>query len=324
MPDDSETCPQCGEHGASPRPKAPLPEGGDSRPAANPISYAGFWVRLSATFYDQLVLIIPSMIVGGIVGYFYILTTHQASGVETLGNIIGAIIGWLYAAFMESSAKQATLGKMLLKIKVTDLSGNPVSFGKASGRYFGKIVSLLTLCIGFFMAGWTEKKQGLHDKMAGCLVVNRQDTQGRTVWVVIALLATLLIPVLGITAAISIPAYLNITVRSQVSETLSDLQAHKPVLTAWYTSHGYWPDQGTDIPSIDPGKYAATIVLSQSGPSATTPDLMVTATFKSEGVAQGIAGKGVRLSTTDGGKTWTCGPGVFNGVNTEYLPTECR
>ncbi len=74
---------------------------------------------------------------------------------------------------MESSPTQATLGKMALGIKVTDLAGKRVGFGKATGRYFGKIISALILLIGFIMVAFTEKKQGLHDKMAGCLVVNK-------------------------------------------------------------------------------------------------------------------------------------------------------
>jgi hypothetical protein len=73
---------------------------------------------------------------------------------------------------MESSTKQGTLGKMALGIKVTDLNGNRIDFSKASGRYFGKIISSIILCIGYIMVAFTQKKQGLHDIMAGCLVVN--------------------------------------------------------------------------------------------------------------------------------------------------------
>jgi uncharacterized RDD family membrane protein YckC len=72
---------------------------------------------------------------------------------------------------MESSSKQATLGKMALGIIVTDLEGQRISFGKATGRHFSKIVSGIILYIGFIMVAFTEKKQGLHDMMAGCLVV---------------------------------------------------------------------------------------------------------------------------------------------------------
>ena len=80
---------------------------------------------------------------------------------------------WLYFAFLESSPTQATLGKMIVGIVVTDLNGNRVSFSTASGRYWSKIASGATLLFGFLMTGFTRKKQALHDIMAGCLVLKK-------------------------------------------------------------------------------------------------------------------------------------------------------
>jgi uncharacterized RDD family membrane protein YckC len=71
---------------------------------------------------------------------------------------------------MESSSYQATLGKMVCGMKVTDLSGNRISFERATGRHFAKYLSGLILCIGYIMVGFTERKQGLHDLLAGTLV----------------------------------------------------------------------------------------------------------------------------------------------------------
>ena len=81
------------------------------------------------------------------------------------------ILGWLYFALMESSDKQGTLGKMAFNIKVTDLNGNKISFGRATGRTFGKFLSMIILGVGYLMAGWTKRKQALHDMMADCLVI---------------------------------------------------------------------------------------------------------------------------------------------------------
>ncbi|MBU6289830.1 MAG: RDD family protein [Chloroflexi bacterium] len=64
--------------------------------------------------------------------------------------------------------------------KVVDDRGNPISFGRATGRYFGKIVSALILLIGLFMAAFTARKQALHDMMAGTLVVKRPTGYVRT------------------------------------------------------------------------------------------------------------------------------------------------
>lgn len=81
--------------------------------------------------------------------------------------------GWIYYALMESSGWQATLGKKVLGLKVTDLAGNRISFARASGRFFGKILSGMLLLVGFMMAGFTERKQALHDILAGCLVLRQ-------------------------------------------------------------------------------------------------------------------------------------------------------
>ncbi|OWY18211.1 hypothetical protein B6N25_16495 [Sphingobacteriales bacterium TSM_CSS] len=81
------------------------------------------------------------------------------------------VIWWLYFALMESSDRQATIGKRMMGLKVTDLKGRKLTFGKASGRFFAKILSWMTLLIGFFMAFFTEKRQALHDLITGCLVV---------------------------------------------------------------------------------------------------------------------------------------------------------
>ena len=88
-----------------------------------------------------------------------------------MGNIIGFIVAWLYYAFMESSSMQATLGKKALGLRVVDMDGSPISFWRASGRFWAKIPSGLLCAVGFIMAAFTDKKQALHDMMASCLVV---------------------------------------------------------------------------------------------------------------------------------------------------------
>ena len=146
--------------------------------------YAGFWLRFGAWFLDSLITGVAGCIIGGIVGFAYAASTGVAPGQNPnpsgadlafqLGtNLIGVIIGWLYYALMECSSAQATLGKMACGIKVTDVEGRRISFGRASGRYFGKIISGIILGFGYFMAGWTERKQGLHDMMASTLVVRK-------------------------------------------------------------------------------------------------------------------------------------------------------
>ena len=125
--------------------------------------YAGFWMRAGAIIIDVILLSIVQAVVVGALG-------GSTSEVD-FTDLISGVAGWLYFALMESSSYQATLGKQALGIKVTDRFGNRVTFGRATGRYFGKIVSGLILAIGFFMAGWTTRRQALHDLMADTLVV---------------------------------------------------------------------------------------------------------------------------------------------------------
>jgi predicted Zn finger-like uncharacterized protein len=135
--------------------------------------YAGFRKRFSAAIIDGFILAVAGLIIGGLAGFIYGYRTGTPEGAGALGNIVGVILGWLYFALMESSSKQGTLGKMALGIKVTDLSGNAISFGRATVRHFGKILSTIILLAGYLMVAFTAKKQGLHDMIAGCLVVKQ-------------------------------------------------------------------------------------------------------------------------------------------------------
>jgi len=149
------------------------------------VRYAGFWRRFVAHLIDQcimgivgIILFVPVFVIFGIgIGAGVAEESPGTIGVFVLLILAAAavlvVIQWLYYALMESSSRQATLGKLALGIIVTDLSGAKISFGRATGRYFGKIISGLILYIGYIMAGLTEKKQALHDIMAGCLVVLR-------------------------------------------------------------------------------------------------------------------------------------------------------
>jgi uncharacterized RDD family membrane protein YckC len=134
--------------------------------------YAGFWLRFVAWIIDSAILGALPLIVGLIIAPIFFTTSNA---VATLGVVIFIVpvvgtTGWLYYALMESSSSQATLGKQALGLRVTGVDGKPVSFGRGSGRFFGKILSSILL-LGYLMAAFTAKKQALHDKMAGCVVI---------------------------------------------------------------------------------------------------------------------------------------------------------
>lgn len=154
------------------------------------VHYAGFWLRFVALIIDGFILAIPILIAMMMLALGVGLSMpfrrfpHEdfpdafraGAGIEfiILIVVVAFVLNWFYYALCESSTWQATPGKMLLGLYVTDLAGKRISFGQASGRFFGKLVSkYLTVYIGFIMAGFTEKKQALHDILAGCLVLRK-------------------------------------------------------------------------------------------------------------------------------------------------------
>ena len=158
----------------------------------NPITimnYAGFWKRFVAIIIDAILLgclqwlvltpILTSMgfisdvadMANGDGDPFALMTKLIA--LMSVSSMIGWVVNILYFSFMESSKYQATIGKLALGIVVTDISGQKLDFVKALIRNISKIVSSFILFIGYIMAGFTEKKQALHDMIAGTLVVNK-------------------------------------------------------------------------------------------------------------------------------------------------------
>ncbi|HEY9822035.1 MAG TPA: RDD family protein [Candidatus Sericytochromatia bacterium] len=130
--------------------------------------YASFGKRFLAALLDGIILSIINILVSFVLG----LILGRAG--SQIGSLAGILIAWLYYAYQESSDKQATLGKQAMGIVVTDLEGKRIDFIKATIRYFSKIISSLILLIGYIMAAFTERKQALHDIIAGTLVLNRR------------------------------------------------------------------------------------------------------------------------------------------------------
>jgi len=155
------------------------------------VAYAGFWLRFVACILDWfvsgigfLVLLIPIAVISGAAAALSRIDSGEDIGDSpTVFLIVSIALGffgimlladWLYYALSESSSWQGTVGKRLLNLKVTDLGGQRISFARASGRYFSRIIThMITLEIGFILAGFTEKKQAVHDMIASCLVLRR-------------------------------------------------------------------------------------------------------------------------------------------------------
>lgn len=179
-------CPRCGGASFSNTPSAPgstntsTPASGgqsalSSSPSPSSMRYAGFWRRFAAYLIDYVLLVIAAVVlvfalsVSGAIGNSDI----SANSAEVLINVFAFFAAWIYFALQESGGFQGTIGKRALGLKVFDLQGRRISFGRATGRYFGKILSSIILGIGWLMVVFTQRKQALHDKVAGTVVLYR-------------------------------------------------------------------------------------------------------------------------------------------------------
>jgi uncharacterized RDD family membrane protein YckC len=198
-------CTSCGTPaGAQAAPAAMQPAAtayaGAGRPAyADPaglavsrgFTYAGFWLRFAACLIDSLILgiavilvFVPLLFLTGLTANLEVIAQSRGQlNPAVVGSLIAAILvfaaiailsHWLYYAYLESGERQGTWGKQVLGVYVTDLLGARIGFGQASGRFFARIVThMIPLSLGFIMAGFTERKQALHDMIASCLVLRR-------------------------------------------------------------------------------------------------------------------------------------------------------
>jgi uncharacterized RDD family membrane protein YckC len=154
--------------------------------------YAGLGRRFVAFIVDLIIILLFDLVAMSVLGltrgiqnlYFYFikhvdiadLTTEQTttafivSVVAAYGMLL-IVIPWLYYAGFESSRSQATPGKLLMRIVVTDMTGNKPTFARVTLRHFAKFVSAIPVLLGFLAIGFTKRRQGLHDLIAGCLVL---------------------------------------------------------------------------------------------------------------------------------------------------------
>jgi len=154
-------------------------------PVPRAIGYGGFWIRFVAIIIDAIIVgIAMAPIKFAIVGPMFMNGDFPYRSGH-FGWVFPAFIAkvaiiervgwWLYDALLTCSNKQGTVGKMIFGLKVTDMQGQRISFMHATGRHFAKYISFLVACIGFIMAGFTARKQALHDLIAGTVVIRTTD-----------------------------------------------------------------------------------------------------------------------------------------------------
>ena len=149
---------------------APPPPVWDARPIGpEHVAYGGFWIRVVAYIIDAILLTIVCGVLDRLLGIDIFVSDWEHY--DPLASLVSLVIGWLYFALLESSERGATVGKMAMGLRVVTSDGQRLSFMNATGRYFAKILSAIILCIGFIMIAFTDKKRGLHDMIAGTLVI---------------------------------------------------------------------------------------------------------------------------------------------------------
>lgn len=156
-------------------------------------TYAGFWLRFVAFIIDTIIVyVIQAFVFVPFLGFLGLSIAVRSQDYENMSDaevvglvgmiiatmgiaaLISSALGILYGAFMESSKYQATVGKLALGLRVTDIDGQKLDFVKALLRNLGKLLSTCIFLIGYLMAAFTEKSQALHDMLASTLVVKRE------------------------------------------------------------------------------------------------------------------------------------------------------
>jgi len=174
IPEDSQFCPECGnrvEHAS--KVTSMLPPQNETEK----YEYIGFWERFGAHLIDGVILIVA------LIGFFILdtailmllwapLSYYDATYV--FAYLLWFLFVFLYYVYMESSSRQGTFGKNVLGIIVTDLDGNRISCGRATVRFIGRIIESISYGLLYLIIPFTAKKQGLHDFMAGTIVIRKK------------------------------------------------------------------------------------------------------------------------------------------------------
>jgi len=299
-----------------------------------PVIYAGFLRRWGALIIDGFALMIPlgliCILLAVALGVGLDNGTSGIAMAQGTYYVLWLIAAPLYYAVQESSRYQATIGKRALGIKVTDLEGRRIGFGHALGRWFAAALSYLTFYVGFFMAGFTERKQALHDYVANTLVVDqwaysdspelqRRSAGGCAIALAIGFAIMVFFAVFGILAAIAIPAYQDYALRARVATTIAAGDSLKTTIAEQLIVNHVCPENGQDGIGAQESYATDSIASIRVGRMEGRCGLDIT--LRNPNAR--LDGKHVWLTLPDGATAstpWRC----ESDVEIRYRPMQCR
>lgn len=323
---------------------------GNPQPLAShrraPGLYAGFWRRLAAWLIDCAIGMAIAEAFVAIAGTWLLAAWALAGGNHgpALARLIDAalqpfaiIVVWLYYAIGESSRWQATPGKRMLGLQVVDGRGERIGFTRASVRYFGQYLSVLMVGIGFLMAGWTARKQALHDFIADCCVVRARGLAAwrreapadpesmelagvsaakREVPRRVAMGCGVAVAVV-VVAAFVVPVWRGHTVRSEVAQGVAATQRPRALIAEFIGERGMLPVDNADLGLPRPDALQARYVV-----SIKVADGKVLVTYGNQAVRT-IRGRHVVLAPEGNAALlhWRCSSPDIRAV---FLPSGCR
>jgi uncharacterized RDD family membrane protein YckC len=293
-------------------------------------TFAGFWRRFAAYAIDYLVILLAGTALGA-VAISSGLVEDGTQGRFTLWLLVGY---FLYCALLESSAWQATVGKRVIGIKVVNRRGERIGFARAAARFVAKLLSVLTLFVGYLLILVTNRRQALHDLIAGTLV-SHDDARRKPAWLVATISTAASVPFLGVLAAIAVPAYHDYAIRAQISEGLGLASRYRAAVeSAWRDLPRDFADVTSD--SIGGG-------LPQSGRYVESIEIvsgMIVITYGGDanGAINGSVLAIVPALGANRALGWACGygpapagfeivfenPAGYTDIDERYVPSGCR
>ncbi|AVP96533.1 hypothetical protein C7S18_04665 [Ahniella affigens] len=315
-------------------------------PSAVQWDYASFWTRLAAYLIDRLILIVIMVAAIALLsGLVFGLGLAGKNGTnEDMGHLllfsgimlIMVVFPAVYFIYFEQSESGMTPGKRLFGIRVADLDGKRISVGAAFIRNLIAAISGAFYGVGHIVAAFTERHQALHDLGAQTIVIHKHQSgsagstqpsrrSGAGVGVIIGvIIAFFTIPILGIMAAIAIPAYQDYTVRAKLTQVFNDTAALRAEVQDFRTNHD---DQcpSHDDASFQPaaqyqGQFFSSIEFGSREIYEDSREclLMVTLDHTNQSKLDGTI---LTLSLAGAGQSWTCSSDTVFQRN---MPSACR